>query len=414
MPRLLNPLRNRVYRRLFSAQVVALMGTGLSTIALSLLAYDLAGDNAGAVVGIALALKMVAYVTISPIVTAWTRNVSRKRLLVSLDISRAALVLLIPFVTSIWQVYVMVFLINACSAGFTPTFQATIPDVFPDTDRYTEALSLSRFAYDLETLASPIVAAALLGLVTYSGLFVGNGFAFLISAGLVMSTVIPQPSKAVTKVGSQTRRITHGIRLYFATPRLRGLFGLNLAAASASAMMIVNTVIFVRDDFDLSASSVAWAMGAAGAGSMIIALAMPYFMNRAKDRTLMISGGALLAVGLLAASAVINFAELIACWFALGIGLSLIQTPAGRLIQRSASTDDRPALFAAQFSLSHLCWMFTYPIAGVVGDAIGLGFTALLLSAVAAGATIAAAGVWPRHRDHEQVSLAGASGKATH
>lgn len=46
-------LRNVTYRRLFAAQIVALIGTGLLTVALGLLAYDLAGSNAGAVLGTA-------------------------------------------------------------------------------------------------------------------------------------------------------------------------------------------------------------------------------------------------------------------------------------------------------------------------------------------------------------------------
>ena len=44
---MLNILSNRTYRHLFMAQVIALIGTGLATVALGLLAYDLAGDRAG-------------------------------------------------------------------------------------------------------------------------------------------------------------------------------------------------------------------------------------------------------------------------------------------------------------------------------------------------------------------------------
>lgn len=36
-------LRFPTFRNLFAAQVIALIGTGLATVALSLLAYDLAG-----------------------------------------------------------------------------------------------------------------------------------------------------------------------------------------------------------------------------------------------------------------------------------------------------------------------------------------------------------------------------------
>ena len=52
-------LRHTTFRRLFTAQVVALIGTGLATVALALLAYDLAGSHAGEVLGTALAIKMV-------------------------------------------------------------------------------------------------------------------------------------------------------------------------------------------------------------------------------------------------------------------------------------------------------------------------------------------------------------------
>ena len=69
--------------------------------------------------------------------------------------------------TEIWQVYVLIFILQSASAGFTPAFQATIPDVLTDERDYTKALSLSRLAYDLESLMSPMLAAALLLLVSF-------------------------------------------------------------------------------------------------------------------------------------------------------------------------------------------------------------------------------------------------------
>jgi hypothetical protein len=81
-------------------------------------------------------------------------------------------------------------------------------------------------------------------------------------------------------------------------------------------------------------------------------------------------------------------------WFALGIGLSTVQTPIGRIVTRSGSPDERPALFAAQFSLSHACWLATYPIAGVLGSVLGVAATALVLAAVAASAVLVACLVW--------------------
>jgi MFS family permease len=77
-------LANRTYRHLLLAQVIALVGTGLATVALGLLAYDLAGGNAGAVLGTALAIKMVAYIGIAPIAGAFADRVRAGRCSLSL------------------------------------------------------------------------------------------------------------------------------------------------------------------------------------------------------------------------------------------------------------------------------------------------------------------------------------------
>ncbi len=101
---MLSPLRNRTYRHLFAAQVIALVGTGLLTVALGLLAFDLAGENAGAVLGAALAIKMIAYVGVAPVASAFTERVPRRAMLVALDLMRAGVALFLPFVTEVWQV----------------------------------------------------------------------------------------------------------------------------------------------------------------------------------------------------------------------------------------------------------------------------------------------------------------------
>ena len=190
-------LANRTYRHLLSAQIIALVGTGLATVALGLLAYDLAGGNAGAVLGTALAIKMVAYIGIAPVVGAFADRLPRRAFLVAMDMVRAAVALSLPFVDQIWQIYVLIFVLQSASAAFTPTFQATIPDVLPDEAEYTRALSLSRLAYDMESLLSPMLAAALLTIITFNWLFVGTIVGFFCSAALVLSVTIPPPSAKV-------------------------------------------------------------------------------------------------------------------------------------------------------------------------------------------------------------------------
>ncbi|TPQ49312.1 MFS transporter [Prosthecomicrobium hirschii] len=397
---MIDVLSNRVYRHLFTAQVIALVGTGLLTVALGLLAYQLAGDRAGAVLGTALAIKMIAYVVVAPIVGGFAGLLPRRAFLVAMDLVRAGIALFLPFVTEIWQVYVLIFLLQSASAAFTPTFQATIPDVLPKEQDYTRALSLSRLAYDLESLLSPTLAAALLSVIGFHWLFAGTVVGFLASAALVLSVLLPQPKQA-TATGGIYDKTTRGIRIYLATPRLRALLALNLSVAAAGAMVIVNTIVIVRGLLGRSDSDVALALACFGGGSMAAALVLPRLLDRLADRTVMIPAAAALGAiligfaSLVGAEGGIPWGALLAAWALLGVGYSAILTPSGRLLRRSAEAADRPALFAAQFALSHACWLVTYPLAGWLGSSAGVPVTLTVLGAVTLLGTALALRFWP-------------------
>ena len=397
---LLAVLRDRTYRHLFAAQVIALVGTGLATVALSLLAYDLAGTGAGAVLGTALACKMLAYLFIGPIATALAERHSRRTLMVAMDLARAAVALALPFVTEVWQVYVLVLVLQSASATFTPTFQATIPEVLTREDDYTKALSLSRLAYDLESLLSPAIAAVLLTLVGYQWLFTGTTVGFLASAVLVASVVLPKLAPAPQTSG-RWAKTTRGFRLYLATPRLRALLLMHLAVAAATAMVIVNTVVLVRDGLGLGGDDVAIALGAYGIGSMTAALLLPRILRRLTDRQVMLPAALTLAAGLTALAAALTldalgWAGLLTLWAVLGIATGAILTPTGRLVTASAAPNDRPAAFAAQFSLSHGWFLITYPVAGWLAARADMATAATALAAVAVTAAVTGFACWPK------------------
>lgn len=398
---MLSVLRNGTYRRLFTAQVIALVGTGLATVALSLLAYALAGERASAVLGTALAIKMTAYVTIAPVIGAIADRIPRRALMTAMDLTRAGAAVALPFVTEIWQVHVLIFLLQAASAVFTPTFQATVPEILPAERDYLRALSMTRIAHDLESLLSPVLAAALLSVVGFDRLFVATAVGFLASAALIVATALPGPAP-VERTGSVRTRALLGIRLFRATPRLRALLALDLAVAAAGAVVLVDTVSLVRGHLDRPAGAVPLALGAYGAGSMVTALCLPRLLRRTTDRTVMLRAAFALPVALAATAALAatgprawSWPALLAVWAAIGAACSAVLTPGGRVIRRSTADADLPAAFAARFSLSHGCWLLTYPLAGWLATGAGLPLTVLVLGAVSLSAAAAAAVIWP-------------------
>jgi MFS family permease len=397
---MLSVLKNRIFRHMFAAQVIAITGTGLATVALGLIAYDLAGAEASMVLGVALTIKMLSYVTLAPIAAALASQVPRRKWLVSLDILRALVALALPFVSEIWQIYVLIFVMQAASAGFTPAFQATIPDVLSDDDDYTNALSLSRLAFDIESLLSPALAALLLTLVAADALFFGTAAGFVASALLVVSVTLPSPRPSASR--GVYERTTLGIRLYLRTPRLRGLLGLSAAAAAISSIVIINTVVIIRSELNLTEHRVALALASFGAGSMLAAMALPRLLSQMPDRRVMSCGAGVAILSQLGLAAVtqVSGASLISVlitWFLSGLGYSAILTPSGRLLKRSARPEDRPAVFAAQFTLSHGCWLLTYPLAGWSMSRLGMVPSGLLLTAISILGLIYARRQWPAH-----------------
>tara|TARA_B110000438_G_scaffold2479_1_gene2580 strand:- start:2555 stop:3940 length:1386 start_codon:yes stop_codon:yes gene_type:complete len=390
-----NPLKNIVFRRLFTAQIIALIGTGLSTIGLSLLAYEMAGSNAGAVLGIALACKMIAYIFFSPIIGGLVHRFARKQFMIIMDVSRALIVLFMPFVNEIWHIYLLIFLLNLFSAGFKPVFQAVIPDILNDDKQYGTALSYSRLAYDLEVLLSPTFAGIALLYFSFSSLFILNSFAFIVSALIIVITLVPK-AKSVERTGNIWNEITYGVISYLKTPRLRSLLVLYIGIASASSMIIVNTVIYVKDylgAFDNSTVAIFFALS--GLGSMIAALIYPRIATRFQDKTVIQIGIFIIALGLAFMSLEPKLIPALICWFFTGMGLSFSQIPVGKIVNMSSNPKDRTAYFSAQFALSHICWFFGYLAAGQLALIFGFSFTAAFLASIVTICLIYSILFWP-------------------
>lgn len=381
------------YYRLYVAYVLALLATGVATVALALLAFDLAGDDSGTVLATALSLKMLAYIVAAPVVSILIEHVPRKPLLIALDVLRAASLLILPFVTATWQVFVVVFVFSLASAVFTLVYQTVVPYLLARKEDYTKSLARSRIASELESSISPLLAAALLLSVASTGVFVIAALALLLSAWLVGRMRMPKPA------GKRTDRLMEsflrGPRLFLSTSDLRGLIALDIAVACASAMVMVNTVVIVQGIFDLDRRASAIAFAVFGLGSIIGAIALTPALRAVPDRAVMLGGAALLSAGLLVGTVMTTMQGLLGVWFVIGLGCALALTPATYLIRRIARPGDLQVLFAAQLSLTSACLLVAYSAAGWLGATVGLPATFAILGLVAAAASAIAAVLWP-------------------
>lgn len=410
-------LANRNFLRLFIAQLTSLVGSGVTSIALAAFAYELAGSDATVVVGTALMLRILAFVLLSPVAGVMADRIDRKRMLVAADLIRVGLLGAFPFITSVGQVYVLIFAINAVTAFFTPTFEAVLPQVV-GLRQYTRAVSWSRIALAVEAALGPMLAGILIATVGVRWTFWVDGATYLASALLVLGAAVPRAPRPTGPFpwGDFVPQITHGTRVLLREPALRKALLLHFAEAVAGAVAIVTTIAYVRDVLQRGNVAFAIVMVAVGAGSAVVALLLPRRSERAREgaggplgehlryhrwaeRSLVV-GGAVLAVALLPGMLVPGVLVLGFLWALNGAGQALIAIPSVGLLAEHTAPEERGRAYAAHFALTHLFWLGTYPVSGYLARAVGTPVTFTAAGAACAVLTLAAWRIRGPHRAH--------------
>ena len=394
---MLSVLSEKSFRNLFFAQNFSLLGSGLATIAISLLAFDLTGQNAALILSGLFTIKMLVYVIFSPFAGAIADKFDTKKYLIIQDVIRAIAAFGLIFVSEIWHLYIIIVLIYLSTAAFTPIYQSAIPKIFIDETDYTKALSLFRIAQDMENILSYALATLLLLFLNYNLLFMGTFIGYFVSALLISGIIFPFLSKTSgEKENNFSINLTLGIKRYLSISELRGLMFLNLAVSAGGSMILVNTIILVRLSLELSEIAFSITMLVFGAGCIFAAIIIPYLSKEMTASRIMLAGSNLLSIIFVALAFWLILFDfiwfvLLLAWFISGFGYTLLLTPMGRVIRKVSSVDEFSQVYSAQFSLSHLCWLFMYPLSGYLMTTSGGSFTLLTLALLMVCSNIIAA-----------------------
>lgn len=376
---------------LFAAFVLRLLATGIATVALALFAYELTRGEAGAVLGTALALKMAANIVVPPVIALIGVRIARRPWMISLALAMAAAILTLPFVTQVWQVYVLIFLFQAASAASHTTYLAVIPDMLPERGDYLRAVAKSRITYHAEMMISPLIAAALMAVMDFRGVFVLSVGLLIAAAVVTAKTRFPDGDVGI---GNRLSRKVGHFAFILRSRDLLGALAIDAAAITITAMVTVNTVVIVRAVFGLDDQATAIGLAAFGAGGILAALLLVSSVSQQSERFVMMSAGATLAPLLMLGAVMKSYEMMLALWMALGAASTIAQLPTAALLQRFSQQSDRYGLYAANQTLNHLVLLAAYLSAGWVGSEVSLSAAFIGLGLFSAAMVLAAAMIW--------------------
>ena len=373
--------RHRTFQQLFWAHALSLVGSGLSSLALGLLAHQLVGASASTVLGITLAIRIVVIVFCSPWAGKLANHFGARKLMVAADLVRAAVVMGFFYADSVWQIYGLAVLLNLGSAIFTPIYRAVIPGVV-SAEQYPKALAVGSIAYDTANILGPSLAALVIAVAGFRGNFVVDAFTFLGSAALLFGL----PRLAIETTTSEKKASTsvrHGLAAMLQRPALRESLFLAFQTSIGGAFVIVATVDFVKNDLHRSDSAYAWAMASFGIGSVCAALLYSKFSQRSRDVSVTACAPVMLAA-LISVAVLPQYLTLFIAWWFIGMSYSILGIRGSELLAANSDGAERAHIYAAHFALSHAGWGLTYPLVGFTTTAFGFGPTAGIFAALIA------------------------------
>ncbi|GGO39633.1 MFS transporter [Deinococcus humi] len=393
-PALFGALSNPRFARLYAAQTISQIGDALTWVGLALLAAQLAGpDQAPAVLAVALTLRVTTFVLLSPLAGVLADRVNRRTVLVACHFGRMVVIGLMFFVTQVWQIYVLMVALNALTAFFTPTNQATVPLVVGRDDARS-AFALSSATTELLGIVGPGLAGLLAAWLGARALFVVDAASFLMS-GLLILTL---PALRATQDAGAPERSTRsdlrdGTARLWRDPPIRFALLMELVAALAGALILTVTISRVEGGLGLGEAEYGWVIAAYGLGAAAASLVVGAAGKRI-PLTRFIALGALITSLAILPGNLVPLGGLMAFWLLAGVGQNWVNLPTETLLAERTEEAAQGRVYGAHFAWSHLWWAFAYPVAGFLG--IRFPDQAFVLGGGLALALLA--GVWLSHR----------------
>ena len=249
------------FRGLWLAGTLSSFGDWLALLATASLAAVLAPDQLGAYLAVSgvFIVRILPALVLGPFAGVVADRLDRRWTMIIGDVLRGALFVSIPFVGTLWWLYLAIVLAECVSLFWNPAKDATVPNLVP-RPRLELANQLGLVSsYGTAPFASlafsgiTLVAQSLpeWPLIGPDGLYLAvyaNAATFFVSAFVVSRLAFPQRTATEAFAGESVyRTIADGLLLLRERPFVRGLIGGMIGAFASGGLVIGLSREFVED-----------------------------------------------------------------------------------------------------------------------------------------------------------------------
>jgi predicted MFS family arabinose efflux permease len=248
-------------RQLWCSQVLSEAGDWAARVALAVLILD--RSHSVALSALVTTASLLPSVGIGQWLATYGDRLSRRRLMVIADLSRAAVFALLVLPLPIWAILLLVFLAGCASAPFEAARAALMPSTVP-AQLYPAALALATATYQLAIIMGTLLGGALLAAIGPRAAVAANCVSFLASAALV----------ARLRVGSEptssdrTVRVRDGLRAVTRDPYVQRAMLTLTVLASCGVVTEALVPALVRRDLHRGGGTTGIAIATIAVGSL--------------------------------------------------------------------------------------------------------------------------------------------------
>ncbi len=382
-------LKNRSFALLWGGQLISMIGLQCLIVAGITLIAEISQSP--------LALLIPALCVMAPQVLLGLMGgviadrISRKRVMIISDLSRAVIVLILLLVTTpgqIWILYAAAAGLALVGAFFDPARNASLPKLVPDGSLIA-ANGLIRSSHVIALILGPVIGGFAMELWQPSAIFLASG-AFVISAGAVSLMKIPPNGRAAAEAGQGNvlRDVRDGLAFIRRSRVLRRVLVVTAVATLGAGAVVLLAIPHLKTTLGAGGLQYGLAMSVLGLGSLV-GCALVTRAGKGVAATTLVGGMLILAGAAIVAFAYApGYAVVLASVALIGMCLVVARGTLDALTQIMAPDDIRGRVQSAVHILIISSTAVAAGLAAVIGSLVP---PELVL--VAAGATTAAAGL---------------------